>query len=103
MSNVDDAAKTVSLQAHLVGLWLATKHIKSISPGFGIKLLDVAVACQEQLVSETDSVIVSDVSRFIRALRLVAGTALVHDAAILDQMVNAVGPAQEHPGAGKGE
>ena len=111
MSNVDDAAKTVSPQAHLVGLWLAKNHIKSISPNFGMQLLknhiksispnfgmqllEVAAACQEHLVSETDRVIVLDVSRFISALRLVAGAALVHDAAILDVMVNAVRLAQK--------
>lgn len=95
MSNIDDAAKTVSLQAKLVGLWLTHHHIKSFSPNFGMQLLEVAAACQEQLVSETNSIIIWDVARFIGALRLVADTALVHDAAILDQMVNAAGPAQK--------
>ena len=95
MSNVDNAAKAVSPQAHLVGLWLAENHITSISPNSGMQLLKVAAACQEQLVSETDRVIVWDVSRFIRALRWVAEAALVHDAAILDQMVNAVGQVQK--------
>ena len=95
MSNVDDAAKEVSPQAHLVGLWLAVHHISSISPDFGMQLLEAAAACQEQSVSETNWVIIQDVSQFIHALRLVAGAALVHDAAILDQMVNAVGPAQK--------
>lgn len=90
MSNVDDAAKEVSPQAHLVGLWLANHDISSISPSFGTKLLEVAAACHEQLVSETNRVIIEDVSQFIRALRLVSNAALIHDAAILDQMVKAL-------------
>ena len=94
MSHVDDVAKEVSPKAHLVGLWLATHHISSISPSFGMILLDVAVACDEQLVSETNKVIIGDVSQFICALRMVSEAALVQHAVILDQLDKALGLAQ---------
>ena len=95
MSNLDAAAKEVSLLAHLVGLWLAMQHIRSISPNFGVQLLEMADACHKQLASETDSVVVEAVSQFIQALRLVSDAALVHNATILDQLVKAVGPVEK--------
>ena len=91
MSYADEAAAVVGPQAHLVGLWLATHHQRSISPITGTLLVQLALECEEELKPETDTIIVGDVFQFIRALRLVANAALVQNAVILDQVAKAFG------------
>ncbi|MDZ4263783.1 MAG: hypothetical protein U1B30_15810 [Pseudomonadota bacterium] len=95
MSHADQAGEVVGLQAHLVGLWLAAHHQRGISPQVGVSLVELAADCSEELLAETNPVIVSDVSQFIRALTLVANAALVQDAVILDQIARLVGTQEK--------
>ena len=91
MSYADEAAAVVGPQAHLVGLWLANNHQRSISPLHGTLLVQLALECEEELKPETDPILVGDVSQFIRALKLVANVALVQNAVILDRVAKAFG------------